>query len=65
YVSDAKDARFIGLEKAEAVALAEKFELQWRVVRQDEVVNPVLMRLQDDRLNFVIAGGQIIRVRRG
>jgi len=65
YLSVPEDARFIGLEKEDAIALAEESGQAWRIVLEDDVVSPVSMSIRDDRINFVIERGRLVRVRRG
>ena len=59
------DSAFLGLTESAAVALAEQHNLQWRTIIKDSAVQPVSMKLRDDRVNFVIENGKVIRVRRG
>lgn len=64
--SDApEDAGFVGLGKEDAIAKAESSRQLWRVVREDEVYHPVSMSIRNDRLNFVILDGKVVRIRRG
>ena len=63
--TESQDIEFLGLEKTAAAALAEERKLQWRVIGNDGVVRPVPMKLRDDRVNFVVEKGKVVRVRRG
>ena len=65
YASVPEDARFIGLDKAIAIELAEKNGHPWRIVLEDKSIYPVSMKIQDDRINFVIKRGRVVRIRRG
>jgi hypothetical protein len=56
---------FIGLTETEAGQRADNLRLRHRVVQRDGVSFPVTMDYFEERLNFAIANGRVIRVTRG
>jgi hypothetical protein len=50
---------------ADGSARADKAGIRWRVIEEDGKSRPVTMDYRPDRLNFVVAGGKIIRVTKG
>jgi hypothetical protein len=64
--ADPADASsYVGMTLAEGRARAEKTGIRWRVIEEDGKSRPVTMDYRPDRLNFVVAGGKIIRVTKG
>ncbi len=56
---------YIGMTLADASARADKAKIAWRVIEEDGQFRPVTMDHRPDRINFVVAGGKIIRVTKG
>lgn len=59
------DNDFIGLTKEEAKVLAEKWKIACRVVMEDGESFPVTLDFREDRLNFSVEKGKIVKVTRG
>lgn len=56
---------YVGMTLTEGSARADKAGIRWRVIEEDGKSRPVTMDYRPDRLNFVVAGGKIIRVTKG
>ena len=59
------DSDFVNLKYEEAVTLAKKRKLKYRIVSKDGRSLPVTMDHRPDRLNFTIVKGVVTAVRRG
>lgn len=59
------DHDFIELRMSAATRLAEKRSIEWRVIDEDGETVPVKISLTEERLNFVVERGKVIRVIRG
>ncbi|TWU30695.1 hypothetical protein [Novipirellula artificiosorum] len=63
--SHPEDLEFVGLTKANAIALATKNRRTSRVIREDGKPEPLKLSSQNGRLNFVVANGKVVGVFRG
>lgn len=57
--SDPVVAEYVGLDKDEAISLAESQGRPWRITREDDEMFPVTMDYQPDRINFEIDDGSV------
>lgn len=60
-----KDSDFVGLTVEAGEALAKERGLANRVVSVDGEVRPVTMDYREDRINFTIEKGKIVKATRG
>ena len=59
------DARYLGMAKEDAAALAKKEGQPSRIVSEDGKVGMMTMDHRPDRLNFTVVDGKITKVTRG
>lgn len=60
-----KDSDFVGLTVEAGESLAKERDLANRVVSVDGEVRPVTMDYREDRINFTIEKGKIVKATRG
>ena len=63
--SHANDVDFIGMSTTKAIERANQVGRSWRIIRKDGKPEPTKWLIRDERLNFVIENGKVIRVLRG
>ncbi|MEM1441358.1 MAG: hypothetical protein AAGF67_03385 [Verrucomicrobiota bacterium] len=63
--TEPKDEDMVGLSQEAAEALAKERGLKSRVVSVDGDVRPVTMDYLQDRVNFTIEKGKVVKVNRG
>ncbi|MEM9080607.1 MAG: hypothetical protein AAGC74_07955 [Verrucomicrobiota bacterium] len=56
---------FMGLSHSEAVALAERLEVNYRIVRVDDEYFPVTKDYRPERFNLEIDEGRVTKVTKG
>lgn len=64
-VAEGTDADFKGKKTEEAGALAESRGLKWRVTEKDGESLPATMDYREDRVNFGVENGIVVKVSRG
>ena len=60
-----KPESYIGLNEKAAGAMADKADVKWRIIEVDGKPRPATMDYRQDRLNFAIKDGKVIRVTQG
>lgn len=61
----ANDVDYIGMSTTKAIERAKQVGRSWRIIRQNGKPQATKWLIQDERLNFVIEYGNVIRVLRG